>query len=78
MNRLTIIPSDGAVYTDTYVVLGLDLSFIPSNVHALQWNNGAENWIEYTDSPNETITELPAWATQAQTLAANTYVPAAS
>lgn len=39
--RLTIIPSDGAVYTDSGAQINLDLSScgVPENIHALQWNN---------------------------------------
>lgn len=38
--RLTIIPSDGAVYTDDGVKIELDLSScnVPEEIHALQWN----------------------------------------
>lgn len=40
-HRLTIIPVDGTVATDTNIKTELDLSTcgIPNNVHALQWNN---------------------------------------
>ena len=59
--RLTIIPVDGAVYKDGVSYSGLDLSIVPSNVHALQWDSVA-GWIEFKDTiPNEDITELPAW-----------------
>jgi hypothetical protein len=71
--KLTIIPSDNAVYVDglmkAYAPLPLDLSQcgIPSDVHALQWKDTA-GWIEFNDNPdgtkpqNQPITELPAWA----------------
>ena len=63
--RLTIIPIDGAVYKDGVNYLELDLSFIPSYVHALQWNN-ENGWVERTDgAANDFITELPEWASQA-------------
>lgn len=35
--RLTIIPNDGTVIKDGYGISGLDLSFVSSNVHAVQW-----------------------------------------
>lgn len=35
--RLTIIPNDGVVIKDGVGISGLDLSFIDTNVHALQW-----------------------------------------
>ena len=61
--KLTIIPNDGAVYINNYCYLDLALSGIPTNVHALQWNE-TKGWIEYTDgSLNEDITELPSWTT---------------
>ena len=64
-NRLTIIPSDGAVYFDEIVHLDLNLSDcgIPANVHALQWLDG-KGHIEIDEifTPNQHITELPQWA----------------
>jgi hypothetical protein len=60
--KLTIIPVDGAVYKDGISYSGLDLSIVPANVHALQWDEVA-GWIEFKDPvPNEEITALPAWA----------------
>jgi hypothetical protein len=63
--KLTIIPNDKSVGEDEQFYLDLDLSScgIPSDVHALQWQDTA-GWIEY-NSPlveNQPITELPAWA----------------
>jgi len=66
--KLTIIPNDGAVYINNYCYLDLALSGIPTNVHALQWNE-TKGWIEYTDeAPNEDITELPSWTSSCITL----------
>jgi len=65
--KLTIIPIDGAVYKDGYSYSGLNLSFVPSSVHALQWKD-TKGWIEFVDNDdgtkpqNESITELPNWA----------------
>ena len=71
--KLTIIVDDKAVYIDgvmkAYAPLPLDLSEcgIPTNVHALQWNETA-GWIEFKDNPdftkdqNEVINALPDWA----------------
>lgn len=60
--RLTIIPIDAAVYKDEVVYTRLDMSSVPSDVHALQWF-GADGWIEFTDGrANEAINALPAWA----------------
>ena len=63
--RLTIIPSDGSVGEDGIIYSRLDLSScgIPNDVHALQWYE-TSGWIEFKDSiaPNQSITELPAWA----------------
>lgn len=70
--KLTIIPSDSAVYKDGTSYFGLDLTAIPSNVHALQFNDASNaGWIEFTQddfgakAANEMITSLPAWATTA-------------
>jgi len=69
--RLTIIPSDNAVYVDSVFKGPLNLSQfnIPSNVHALQWYD-TKGWLEFNDSPdpftpkppNEIISELSQWA----------------
>jgi hypothetical protein len=62
--KLTIIPSDGAVYKDGISYSRLDLSIVPANIHALQWYE-TEGEIEFNGRPkpqNETITELPSWA----------------
>lgn len=64
--RLTIIPSDGAVYENGVSYIGLSWEGTPANVHALQWDTDA-GWIELNDgSPNEPITELPDWAINAE------------
>jgi hypothetical protein len=65
--KLSIIREDNAVYVDGLSFSNLDLSFIPSNVHALQWKNDL-GWIEFVEDENfikpqnETIRELPDWA----------------
>ena len=60
--RLTIIPSDQAVYKDGVVYSPLNTSAVPADVHALQWFS-VEGWIEFNDGKdNQQITELPAWA----------------
>lgn len=70
--KLTIIREDGAVYKDGVVYLNLDLSDIPVEVHALQFNNASnKGWIEFTQddfgskSQNKLIEELPVWAISA-------------
>jgi hypothetical protein len=72
--KITIIPSDGAVYKDNICYSDLGLSDVPSNVHALQFNNAtSKGWIEFVDGDdgtkpqNEAITSLPTWATTAMT-----------
>jgi hypothetical protein len=64
--RLTIIPSDGAVYEDGFSYSGLTWEGTPADVHALQWFD-TQGWIEFTDKvkQNEAITELPQWALNA-------------
>jgi hypothetical protein len=65
--NLVIIPIDGAVYVDGLCYSNLNLSGVPSNVHALQWKS-TKGWIEFKENddgdklPNEVITELPEWA----------------
>jgi hypothetical protein len=60
--RLTIIPADQSVYKDGVVYSSLNMSAVPANVRALQWAD-VSGWIEFKDySPNQDITELPAWA----------------
>ena len=62
--KLTIIKDDGAVYKDGKNYLNLNLNSIPSDIHALQWNNdsGHIEYVEGTDHVlNEKITELPSW-----------------
>jgi hypothetical protein len=66
--KLTIIKDDGAVYKDSVSYANLSLPTIPSDVHALQWNDSVGH-IEFVDNVkiNETITELPLWANDALT-----------
>lgn len=69
--RLTIIPTDSAVYIDGVCKMPLDLSGcgIPLDIHALQWF-GEKGWLEFTDDgdpftprpPNQNIDTLPDWA----------------
>ena len=62
--RLTIIPSDRAVYVNGSVITGLIFSS-PGTVRALQWKESS-GWIEYTDGGlNEQINALPQWAVDA-------------
>jgi hypothetical protein len=74
--KLTIIPSDEAVYEDGLCYLNLVWEGTPVNVHALQWQDVA-GWIEYDDQPNEDITVLPEWAYNAMAAwtVANTPIP---
>ena len=58
--RITIIPSDKTIGIDGDFLLSIqqDISWVPENIHAVQWYN---TWgeVEYTDSsPNERIEEL--------------------
>lgn len=69
--KLTIIPSDKAVYKDTISFLNLTFD-APNDVNALQWDSEMNvGWIEFVTSfdgttpQNQNITELPAWAVEA-------------
>lgn len=67
--KLTIIVPDSAVYINGESRFNLNLTpcAIPSDVHALQWNE-TTGWIEFNMNPdgskhmNETISALPDWA----------------
>jgi hypothetical protein len=75
--KLTIIPSDGAVYENGVCYSNLTWQSTPLNVHALQWLDVA-GWIEFNNgTPNEDITVLPQWANNAMDAwtVANTPVP---
>jgi hypothetical protein len=64
--RLTIIPVDKAVYKDSIVYHELELANcnIPSDISALQWDTNA-GWIEFSGfRENQSISELPEWATK--------------
>lgn len=64
--KLTIIPVDRAVYENQVCYSGLTWEGTPIDVHALQWLD-TSGWIEFNDGkPNETITELPQWALNAE------------
>jgi len=64
--RLTIIPLDKAVYVNGLCYTDLTWAGTPIDVHALQWFD-VEGWIEFNDgSPNQSITELPQWALNAE------------
>lgn len=67
--RLTIIVDDSCLYIDGINKGVLDLSAceIPSDVHALQWQESF-GWIEFKNNSNgskprnQTINNLPEWA----------------
>lgn len=70
--KLTIIPSDKTVYKDGKSYANLDLVGVPSNVHALQFNDATnKGWLEFLEDDegnkarNEVLTELPSWAADA-------------
>lgn len=69
--KLTIIRDMGLVHEDGEGHIDLDLSSVPTNIHALQWY-GSEGEIEYNDGTNnELITALPTWAESARTVLSN-------
>ena len=61
--KLTIIRDMGLVHVDGRGHDELDLSSVPVEVHAVQWD-GTSGEIEYVsnDVPNDMITSLPSWA----------------
>lgn len=64
--KLTIIRDMGLVHVDGRGHAELDMSSVPSNVRAVQWDNNSGE-IEYTDRNNEPITSLPSWASDIAT-----------
>lgn len=68
--KLTIIPSDGAVYVDGVSFSDIDLSFCPADIHALQWrdDHGHIEFIRNEQMSNDLIAAIPAWAMQAHGL----------
>jgi len=56
--RMTIIPVDSRVSIDGYSIDGLDLSWIPENIHAVQWYDTYGEVELVTTEPNIVITEL--------------------
>lgn len=67
--KISIIKSDKAVYKNNVAYLDLELTTIPQNVRALQFNDETGfGHIEFDDidgqslMPNETIQSLPSWA----------------
>lgn len=61
MNKLSIIPIDKTIYIDSQAKFNFDLTFIPPDVHALQWEND-KGWIERKGKHDEILLELPSWA----------------
>lgn len=63
--KLTIIRDMGLVHVDGRGYDELDVSVVPEDVHAFQWD-GSEGDIEYVsnDIPNEHVTSMPSWASE--------------
>ena len=53
---ITIIKDDQAVYEDGVAVIGIDLSDLPADLHALQWdgNKGHIEW-KTVATPNQSV-----------------------
>ena len=71
--RLCIIVNDKMVFKDGEAYSGLDVSYIPSTIHALQWYETFGE-LEYKNTelgikpPNEHITSFPDWVNSALTV----------
>lgn len=60
--RLTIIRDMGLVHIDGRGYDELDMTGIPEEIHALQWD-GEKGEVEYIDNrPNESVSVMPSWA----------------
>ena len=57
--EITIIKDDQAVYEDGVAVFGIDLSDLPTDFHALQWD-GKEGHIEWKTitTPNQSVSSV--------------------
>jgi len=65
--RLTIIRDMGLVHVDGRGHDEQDMTGVPENVQAVQWN-GESGEIEFVDNtPNKEIASLPAWASDKAT-----------
>jgi hypothetical protein len=58
MMRVTIIPADGFVSVDGEGYIDLDLSFMASDIHALQWYD-TEGELEIQDARGRVIENRP-------------------
>lgn len=56
--RVSIIVDDASVTVDGFTVRNLDLSFIPSTVHAVQWY-GTKGEVEHKDEDGRMIANKP-------------------
>ena len=64
--KLSILVDDASVYKNKVSFVGVDLSAVPTNVHALQFDDDTNTGhIEFKDGANQDITELPDWAVTA-------------
>lgn len=59
--KLTIVFEDRVVCKDTLCYRNFDMSGVPQEVHALQWDTSLGH-IEYKNTNNEVISALPSWA----------------
>lgn len=59
--RVTIVPSDNFMQIDGRTIW-IDLSDIPTNIHAVQWD-GVSGHVEYTNSQNVVLQNLSAFQT---------------
>jgi hypothetical protein len=58
--KITVVVLDELVCIDSLCYRNIDMSLVPNNIHALQWN-GSVGHIEYTNLVNENIVSLPSW-----------------
>mgnify|MGYP003634879562 CR=1 FL=1 len=57
MSHYTVVKLDTAIYKDGKAIMGCDMSGLPDDLHALQWD-GSDGHIEYSDvlKPNLIVT----------------------
>jgi hypothetical protein len=60
MTKISIVPADKTAYIDGVGIFGLDLSKVPADIHAFQWED-EKGWLERKGQPDEPLEMFPDW-----------------
>lgn len=60
MTKISIVPADNAAYIDGVPIFGLDLSEVPQDIHAFQWED-EKGWLERKGQADEALEMFPDW-----------------